>query len=230
MRKNKGTWKVAYADFVTAMMIFFLLMWLVSNIGKEDLKKVSEYFSQQQDESAASADNKELLSEQSVRDNHGSTKSLRILLQSLQSSDLAKEFSDNIEIYWNNGVVIDLKNSKKRPLFFAKNDKLYPCAIDVIYKVASLVKDHGKYFVIEGNAASHSDYDAWDLSFRRANKVREVLLSRVNKGQVLKVVGNGDKDLLDPHDVLNPINTRVSLIVLDELSINKRHASMPPGI
>lgn len=39
-----GAWKIAYADFVTAMMAFFLLMWLLGSVGKEDLKGIAEYF------------------------------------------------------------------------------------------------------------------------------------------------------------------------------------------
>jgi chemotaxis protein MotB len=39
-----GAWKVAYADFVTAMMAFFLLLWLLSSASKETLQGLSEYF------------------------------------------------------------------------------------------------------------------------------------------------------------------------------------------
>jgi len=40
-----GAWKVAYADFVTAMMAFFMLLWLLSNPDKEQLKGLAQYFS-----------------------------------------------------------------------------------------------------------------------------------------------------------------------------------------
>lgn len=39
-----GAWKIAYADFVTAMMAFFLLMWLLGSTSKGDLKGLSDYF------------------------------------------------------------------------------------------------------------------------------------------------------------------------------------------
>src|SRR5471030_2524170 len=39
-----GSWKIAYADFVTAMMAFFLLMWLLSSTNAGDLQGISEYF------------------------------------------------------------------------------------------------------------------------------------------------------------------------------------------
>src|SRR6202161_3352372 len=39
-----GAWKIAYADFVTAMMAFFLLMWLLSSTTKGDLRAISQYF------------------------------------------------------------------------------------------------------------------------------------------------------------------------------------------
>ena len=41
-----GAWKVAYADFVTAMMAFFLLMWLLGSTAKGDLSGIAEYFQQ----------------------------------------------------------------------------------------------------------------------------------------------------------------------------------------
>lgn len=39
-----GSWKIAYADFMTAMMAFFLVMWLISLVPREDLKEIAEYF------------------------------------------------------------------------------------------------------------------------------------------------------------------------------------------
>src|SRR5512137_1108185 len=39
-----GAWKIAYADFVTAMMAFFLLMWLLGSVSKADLNGIAEYF------------------------------------------------------------------------------------------------------------------------------------------------------------------------------------------
>src|SRR6476646_9158859 len=39
-----GAWKIAYADFVTAMMAFFLLMWLLGSTTKADLQGISEFF------------------------------------------------------------------------------------------------------------------------------------------------------------------------------------------
>jgi chemotaxis protein MotB len=42
--KHGGAWKIAYADFVTAMMAFFLLMWLLGSVSKGDLKGISNYF------------------------------------------------------------------------------------------------------------------------------------------------------------------------------------------
>ncbi|HWU94733.1 MAG TPA: flagellar motor protein MotB, partial [Sphingomonas sp.] len=43
-KHHGGAWKVAYADFVTAMMAFFMLLWLISNPDKERLKGLAQYF------------------------------------------------------------------------------------------------------------------------------------------------------------------------------------------
>ena len=45
-RGHGGQWKIAYADFITAMMAFFLLMWLLSAVTPVQLKGIAEYFSQ----------------------------------------------------------------------------------------------------------------------------------------------------------------------------------------
>lgn len=42
---HSGMWKVEYADFITAMMAFFLLLWLLSVTPEDTLKGVAEYFS-----------------------------------------------------------------------------------------------------------------------------------------------------------------------------------------
>jgi len=39
-----GSWKIAYADFITAMMAFFLVMWLIAIVPKEELRSLAEYF------------------------------------------------------------------------------------------------------------------------------------------------------------------------------------------
>jgi chemotaxis protein MotB len=51
-----GAWKVAYADFVTAMMAFFMLLWLISNPDKQRLKGLAEYFSPAEPAATPTAD------------------------------------------------------------------------------------------------------------------------------------------------------------------------------
>jgi chemotaxis protein MotB len=43
-QSHGGSWKIAYADFVTAMMAFFLLMWLLGSTAKGDLEGIADYF------------------------------------------------------------------------------------------------------------------------------------------------------------------------------------------
>src|SRR5689334_25338064 len=43
-QSHGGTWKIAYADFVTAMMAFFLLMWLLGSTARGDLDGIADYF------------------------------------------------------------------------------------------------------------------------------------------------------------------------------------------
>ena len=50
-----GAWKVAYADFVTAMMAFFLLLWLLNASSREQLRGISDYFSPSRHRTPAAA-------------------------------------------------------------------------------------------------------------------------------------------------------------------------------
>src|SRR5690625_532741 len=43
-RRQASSWKIAYADFMTAMMAFFLVMWVLSLIPREELKTIADYF------------------------------------------------------------------------------------------------------------------------------------------------------------------------------------------
>ncbi|MFC3332202.1 flagellar motor protein MotB [Paenalcaligenes hominis] len=43
-RRHGGSWKIAYADFMTAMMAFFLVMWILTLVPREELKEIADYF------------------------------------------------------------------------------------------------------------------------------------------------------------------------------------------
>lgn len=60
-----GAWKVAYADFVTAMMAFFLLLWLLSSVSQEQLEGISNYFAPQS-ASATTSGSGQVLGGQSI--------------------------------------------------------------------------------------------------------------------------------------------------------------------
>jgi flagellar motor protein MotB len=82
--------------------------------------------------------------------------------------------------------------------------------------------------VIEGHATlSARNSDCWNLSFCRANVVRRYLEQYVRNDQILKVTGNGDRDLIDKSKPDSPVNMRISIILADKNFINKRQRSLP---
>lgn len=99
-----GSWKIAYADFVTAMMAFFLLMWLLSVTNEDQKKGIAEYFSPNFIENQAQSGSSGLLGGMNLSNpNNSSGKS---------NQERAK--STNIEV--------DVLNSKNQEAFQEKKD------------------------------------------------------------------------------------------------------------
>ena len=53
--RKAGTWKMAYADFLTALMAFFLLMWLISGVSADDRAEIADYFHNRTPDAATDA-------------------------------------------------------------------------------------------------------------------------------------------------------------------------------
>jgi chemotaxis protein MotB len=234
-----GTWKIAYADFITALMVLFLMLWLVGAIPESDLKGISEYFSETNQnlnqlpqnihkQDSHLRDNQDLFA--SNKDLSSNEKEmLSKMLQSIKDSEAEKEFADNFCVYWHNGVVIELFDTYNRPLFVSSTANLQPWAVKLVEVFGAKVLKHQKdYIVIEGHAALGArSSDCWNLSFCRANVVRRYLGKYLRSDQILKVTGNGDMDLIDKSNPDSPVNMRISIILLDKNFVHQRQRSLP---
>jgi chemotaxis protein MotB len=238
-RKIQGTWKIAYADFITALMVLFLMLWLVGAVPESDLQGISEYFgenapSQKVDFVKAMVKQKILDQEQDIFSAKGGLSSnekekLSSVLQSVKDSEIPKEFADNFCVYWHNGVVVDLFDTYNRSLFVSSTANLQPWAVNLINSFGKqILKNQKDYVVVEGHACSSArSADCWNLSFCRANIVRRYLEKYARNDQIIKVTGNGDRDPIDKEHPLAPINMRISIIFVDKNYVNKRQRSMP---
>ena len=125
--------------------------------------------------------------------------------------------------------MVELFDTYNRPLFSGSTANLHPWAVRLVETFGDKVLRHqNDYIVIEGHATlSARNSDCWHLSFCRANVVRRYLEKYMRKDQILKITGNGDKDLIDKSKPDSPSNMRISIILVDKNFVNKRHRSLP---
>jgi chemotaxis protein MotB len=214
-----GAWKVAYADFVTALMALFIVLWLVSS--SEKVKKSVESYFQDPTGSGKQA---------------GTTMSGRGEGLMLKPEDMAK-LKDRIEqameqlpkfdqlkqnvamTVTNEGLRIELLETEKGLFFDSGSTKLSPRGEEMLRMLAGQLKLLPNRLLIEGHTdakpySSETDYTNWELSADRANTARRIVqASGVSAERIAQVRGFADRHLRNPKDPLDPANRRVSVIV-----------------
>ncbi len=214
-----GAWKVAYADFVTAMMALFIVLWLL-NTSKQVQEAVGGYF---KDPSGNS--------KQVGTDMNGAGDSVSItkddmpkLKEELQRrirevNDFDK-FKKQIEMTVTaEGLRIELLETATGTFF----DVGKPVPNDNGKELLSLLaQELGKLpnrVSIEGHTDSQpysggGDYGNWELSTDRANAARRLMQqSGLREDQVAQVRGYADQMLRRPNDPFDASNRRISVIV-----------------
>ena len=180
-----GAWKVAYADFVTAMMAFFMLLWLTANHDKEMLKGLAEYFSPAEqgavgpgvsgtstgvgNSRAANSSQRQTsgtpaMEAATVGAARGGTAnvpdaSLRVLAQELRlaiDSKADNRNSDNVKMDENaDTLTISLMDTAKRPMFKDGSGEPNSYATNMLTRIARKVAETGVSVSLEG----HTDAD-----------------------------------------------------------------------
>jgi chemotaxis protein MotB len=232
-----GAWKVAYADFVTALMAFFLVMWLVGQ-SKTVRSAVAGYFrdpgifEQQRsngpiaggelridpepmsvpdkpERSAMIAEERQALEETADR--------IRALLA--QAPDL-KNLEKQIEIQiTRDGLRIELLDGDQTTFFASGSSALAPGTEHVLSLIARELGKLRNSMVIEGHTDSRpystkDVYSNWELSADRANAARRIMeRNGVHAEQVRGVRGYADRNLRAKDAPLDPRNRRVSVVV-----------------
>ncbi len=229
-----GSWKVAYADFVTAMMAFFLVMWIMGMDSKtKDL--IQGYFNNPIGfKKAASAGSNPLSAGNSPR--NMDIRRLALVTRDFQRSrfehireeiraDLAAEDSlhalaGQVEIVITDQALrIELLDGSDGATFFDLGSaNLKPRAHRIIQLIARELKGIPNELVLEGHtdaiAYGSGPYDNWTLSTDRANAARRALVeSGVNAARIKEVRGYADRDLRLPSSPLDPANRRVSILL-----------------
>ncbi|MGE5492040.1 MAG: flagellar motor protein MotB [Actinomycetota bacterium] len=255
-----GAWKIAYADFVTAMMAFFLLMWLLGSTAKGDFEGIAEYFKTplkvalqggtgSGDSSSVVKGGGKDLTRQAGQVKRGDIESdtrkfalkettleyqrkEREALEDLKGR-IERAIGENPQLaQFKNQILLDISaeglriqivDEQNRPMFDSSSAELKPYTKDILRQIGKTLNAVPNRISLAGHtdAAQFSGgergFSNWELSANRANASRrELIIGGMEEPKVLRVVGLASSVLFDKNDPLNPVNRRISIIVMNK--------------
>lgn len=227
-----GAWKVAYADFVTAMMALFMVLWLTSQDQriKEAVERAFRNpFSSVTKDSVGLIPSKETQAVKSSSGNFDSSSAVELtmlrrlnqdLLKSLQSSE-QNEAQSSVKLEMTpEGLSINVFDRSHKPIFEPQSTKFTAYGEWVFSTLAWEISRYSNLSVeLEGHTESghpalRPDYGDWEISSDRANAVRRELMEHgVTSRQVRKVAGYGATKPMPNTDLSSEINRRVTVLL-----------------
>ncbi len=230
-----GAWKVAYADFVTAMMALFIVLWLLSS-SRQVQEAVGGYFRDPTGTSRKVGSDMQGAGENfSVsKDNMAELKEeLQKTMRQVPNFDKLKNHIDMT--ITSEGLRIELLESATSTFFDSGRPEPNKDGEDIL---AALSKELGTLpnkIAVEGHTDSkpysgRNNYSNWELSVDRANAARRLMQQNgIREDQIIQVRGFADQHLRKADAPLDPSNRRVSLIV-QYVDKNKGDSDTPaPG-
>ena len=214
-----GAWKVAYADFVTAMMALFIVLWLL-NSSKQVQEAVGGYFKDPTGTSRKVGSNMQGAGENFVltRDNMPKLKE-QLQAAMKQMTDFEKLKSHIDMTVTAEGLRIELSESASGTFFNSGSAKLNSDGAELLITLAQELSGLHNKLSIERHTDSQpyapsATYGNWELSADRANAARRVMQSNgIHSDQITQVRGFADQRLRKPDAPLDPANRRISVIV-----------------
>jgi chemotaxis protein MotB len=214
-----GAWKVAYADFVTAMMALFIVLWLM-NASDQVKKAISAYFSDPtgsgKQTGSALAGSGESLS--LAKDDMVNLKEK--LQQALKKSPEFEKLKNYVQMsVTGEGLRIEMLESEKGMFFESGSAAPTDVGKEMILRLAHELGSLPNDLLIEGHTDSKpfsgkAGYSNWELSADRANAARRLMEeSSIRPGQVSQVRGFADRNLRDKEAPDAASNRRISVIV-----------------
>ncbi len=225
-----GAWKVAYADFVTAMMSLFIVLWLMNSTPKPVQEQIAGYFNDPKGTAAKKGSEgkplpKEVKELKQVKDSKDTKKMDELkneLLRAIEDINLLNKLKKQIEItITDEGLRIELVEDEKGTFFESGSAQPTPALQQILKVLSDRLKILPNRISIEGHTDAHpyanqAAYGNWELSTDRANVARRQMQEDgVRPDQVSQVRGFADQQLHFPDKPLDPANRRVSLVVLN---------------
>jgi len=214
-----GAWKVAYADFVTAMMALFIVLWLL-NSSKQVQEAVGGYFKDSTGTSKKVGSNMQGAGENFVltRDNMPKLKE-QLQKAMRQMADFEKLKSHIDMTVTAEGLRIEMSESASGTFFDSGSAKLNGDGAELLSTLAQELGGLPNKLSIEGHTDSQpyapsAIYGNWELSADRANAARRVMQAHgIRADQVTQVRGFADQRLRKSEAPLDPANRSISVIV-----------------
>jgi chemotaxis protein MotB len=224
-----GAWKVAYADFVTAMMAFFLVMWIV-NTSPQVRTGVASYFRDPGFFETSSGGGAMPGASAGALPGNAPAPDVAVaraaleaaaerIRQGLQGTAGFASIEHRVEMTLGaDGLRIELLDLGDSGFFGVGSADVHPDAVTVLRVIAEQVSALPSMIAIEGHTDARlyerTGYGNWDLSAARANAARRVLESGgVSASQVEALHGYADARLRHPDDPLDPRNRRVAIVL-----------------
>ena len=229
-----GAWKVAYADFVTALMAFFLVMWIVG-LSNPIKQAIAAYFKDPAGFKKEMAGGNALFAVKTAKTfptDSGKGKGGSQELERLKAAKATiekmvsacpefKKLRGHIDVKMvDEGLRIDLVESQQSMFFDSASAKIKPQTRALLKKIASELAVLPNRVILEGHTdarplARGDGYTNWELSADRANQARQVMEGAgLADSKIAQVRGYADTQPRNPADPNSYTNRRVSIVVV----------------
>ncbi|MEM7493717.1 MAG: OmpA family protein [Pseudomonadota bacterium] len=198
--RKSGTWKLAYADFLTALCAFFLIMWVVNGLSEEDRSELAVQFGSEG--TVAAVDMRAL-----------------DLAEALRADPALSQYEGSVRVsYTALSVRIDLTDMANAPLFEIGDGQLNSRGQTLVSLAGHAIKTLDLPVTIEGHTDAHPSetpgYSNWELSAERANAARRLLLEGgVASDRIKAVIGLAETRPLVSDNPYLPANRRISILL-----------------
>jgi chemotaxis protein MotB len=216
-----GAWKVAYADFVTAMMALFIVLWLLSSSDQVQ-KAVGGYFSDPTGPGRDIGNGLRGAGGESLTVSKDDIPKLKQKLdQAITETASLKKIKEHVIMaITGEGLRIELSEGNQASFFF-ESGNAQPTAYgkEILSVLAAEIGKMPNKVIIEGHTDSSSfggrgDYSNWELSAERANSARRWMQQAgIRPDQIAQVRGYADQKLRNVAEPNDPSNRRITLII-----------------
>jgi chemotaxis protein MotB len=257
-KKHGGSWKIAYADFMTALMATFLVLWLLSTASPKTKEGIAEHFRMPlkvaisggqksststsvipgggTDPSHSDGEVKRTEVDAAERDRLEEMK--RRLEKMIDANPALRQFRPQLLIdIVADGLRIQIVDSSKRPMFDLSSATVQPYMGVILREIGPVLNELPNKITLSGHtdstpyARTDKSYSNWELSANRANASRrELIAGGMSDQKVIRVVGVAETMHLNKDNPLDPVNRRISIIVLNRNAqdrIEHENASNP---